>query len=358
MRSPRFWISFVALILFPWAAMAHVGSPDVFFNGLVGPYKTHIAIRVPAVVPGLAGIEVRPESRTPVEVSFRPLFADTPVRNAPPAEIAAPTRDEAGLYTGDLWLMITGAYSIEVRVHGEAGDGTVRIPIDSVATHQLPFPGYLAALLVAFGGMLAVGGLGIIHAAVGESVLAADEDVSDASRRRGRIAALITGFIILLAVGGAAYWWYIDIQDFRGKLHEGAWPDLVANVHTNGAQPLLHLTIGAKTLPPAASLSLLRDHGKLVHLFLIREPVLDAFAHVHPVQVDNKEFDLVLPPLPEGDYKLLADLTFQSGFSSTAGGTIHLPDSSAPNNSDSKASDPTTPKSAPSQADPDDSWAT
>ena len=152
--------AFLLFFLLPCTARAHVGSPDVFYDGPIGPYPAHIAIRVPPVVPGLAGIEVRPGNGAPAEVSFRPLYAATPIKNAPPAEIAKPVRDETGLYVGDLWLMKTGAYSIEVHIGGPKGEGTVRIPVDSVATHQLAFPPYLAVALLGLGGLLRLRRLG------------------------------------------------------------------------------------------------------------------------------------------------------------------------------------------------------
>ena len=44
------------------AALAHVGSPDVFYEGDAGPYRLLVAIRPPVVIPGVAEVEVRSTS--------------------------------------------------------------------------------------------------------------------------------------------------------------------------------------------------------------------------------------------------------------------------------------------------------
>ena len=38
---------------------AHVGSPDVFYEGEAGPYHLLVTIRPPQVIPGVAQIEIR-----------------------------------------------------------------------------------------------------------------------------------------------------------------------------------------------------------------------------------------------------------------------------------------------------------
>src|SRR5215469_14797452 len=93
------------LILSSLSASAHVGSPDIFSAGMIGPYPARITIRMPTVVPGRAEIEARVQSDQPVEVSFLPLYSSTPVTNAPPADLGVPVFGETNLYTGDLWLM-------------------------------------------------------------------------------------------------------------------------------------------------------------------------------------------------------------------------------------------------------------
>jgi hypothetical protein len=83
------------------------------------------------------------------------------------------------------------------------------------------------------------------------------------------------------------------------------------------------------------------DHGKLMHLFLVREDGLDAFAHLHPVARSSEalDFDAALPPLPQGRYRVYGDIVHESGYAQTLVNTVDVTDSAV---------------SRPS--DPDDSW--
>ena len=347
-------ILFAFVLLRPWTASAHVGSPDVFFDGKVGPYPAHIAIRMPSVVPGRARIEVRPQTDKPLTVSFLPLYSKTSIKNAPPAEMAQPVAGEPGLYSGELWLMSVGAYSIEVRVAGGSGEGAARIPVNSVATHQLPLPPFLANLLLALGALLSFGGLGIVYAAAGESVLAPGDTMKRPQRFRGLAASAIAAVILALLLLGGWNWWNAEERDFRRSLREGAWPDLTATVETEGSRRILHLILGEKAFKPDDAIPLLLDHGKLLHLFLIREPAHDVFAHLHPVRRGGKAFDLALPALPAGKYQVFCDFTLsESGLSSTASSSVNLPaiPASTPLSADG------IPSPVSIEPDPDDSWS-
>jgi hypothetical protein len=97
-----------------------------------------------------------------------------------------------------------------------------------------------------------------------------------------------------------------------------------ARVDDAGETPLLRLR-AIETGPESSWDTLVTDHGKLAHLFLIRSPQLDAFAHLHPVRRDARTFEGVLPPLPEGRYELYAELTHESGATQTLVGRVDLP---------------------------------
>src|SRR5258708_16177420 len=52
---------------------AHVGSPDVFYEGNAGPYHLFVTVRVPQVIPGVAEIEVRSSSADVRTIQVVPL---------------------------------------------------------------------------------------------------------------------------------------------------------------------------------------------------------------------------------------------------------------------------------------------
>jgi hypothetical protein len=78
--------------------------------------------------------------------------------------------------------------------------------------------------------------------------------------------------------------------------------------------------------------NLIPDHGYLMHLFLIREPGLDRFYHLHPRLKSGlnpagaHSFELELPAIPAGRYQVYADVVRESGFPDTMTAEIDLPD--------------------------------
>jgi hypothetical protein len=334
------------LCLFSLTTHAHIGSPDIFYDGTAGPYPVRVTVRMPGVVPGRAEISARVQTSDPVEVSFLPVYSYTPVTNSPPADVGQLVRGETNLYSGDLWLMRFGAYSVEVRVKGPNGDGAVEIPVTSMAIRQLPLPSVLGKILLLLCAVLVIGGIGIAAAAGREAALPAGAASSTRQRWKGVLAAATATILFVLALYIGKNWWASEERGFQSHLHEGAWPDLETTVRTDGADRILQLEVGKQFFQHNNKQSLIPDHGKLMHLFLVRQGSRDAFAHLHPIRKDAYNFEVALPPLPEGRYDIFCDLTFEGGTSSTATNSILLP----PITIDGS-------KASTLERDPDDSWA-
>src|ERR1700732_579445 len=74
-------------------ALAHVGSPDVYYEGDAGPYHLFVTVRMPQVIPGVAEIEVRCEGHDVNSVLIVPLRLSGPGSTFPPTpDLAAPSK--------------------------------------------------------------------------------------------------------------------------------------------------------------------------------------------------------------------------------------------------------------------------
>jgi hypothetical protein len=94
------------------------------------------------------------------------------------------------------------------------------------------------------------------------------------------------------------------------------------------------------------------DHGKMMHLFLVRAGDAGAIAHLHPVRVHADSFTTQVPELPAGRYLLFADILLQSGAQRTLVDTVDVPAAS-----DGGAADLVAPGARGGPAlDADDSW--
>ena len=122
------------------------------------------------------------------------------------------------------------------------------------------------------------------------------------------------------------------------------------SVGLEGGRPVLDLRIDDERQTEWSPM--IPDHGKLMHLFLVREPGLDAFAHLHPVAQGAADFRVALPPLPAGTYRLYADVVHESGFPQTLVDRVKIP--ASPASAVPRASMPpppirTTPGASPSR---------
>ena len=322
---------------------AHVGSPDVFFQGRAGRYDVRVVVRPPEVVPGIARVTVR--AGDDVErVAIRPVFWRVGSKGSPSADETRRLDGARGTFSGSLWLMARGAYSVDVIVEGARGRANVMVPVASVATGQLAMGPALGALLAALGVVLFAGLVTIVYKGAGESLLDASDPFDAVRRRRARRVAAIAVPILGAAVIGGWRWWDAVDRDYERNVYR---PSPLA-LQLTGDVLRLEAT---DTLwqPPGRPSALVPDHGKLMHLFLVRTRDASAFAHLHPVPVDSSAQPAMLvevPPLPAGTYHVYGDVVHETGFERTLVGTLALPD---------RAARPTAPARAV-RPDADDAW--
>src|SRR5207249_11493954 len=129
MRRPPIVLALL-LGLLPFAARAHVGSPNVFFEGQAGPYPVRVVIRPAEVIPGLAEISVRVEAGAIRRVTALPIKWNAGRKGAPPPDVARLVRGETNLYSAELWFMEGGAQSVELEISGPSRTGRVTMPVD------------------------------------------------------------------------------------------------------------------------------------------------------------------------------------------------------------------------------------
>ncbi len=330
------WRARAAALALAALSMAHVGSPDTFFGGKAGPYDVRVSVRLPGVIPGRAEVTVRVEGATAPgshRVTVQAGQWNVGLKGAPPPEAATPVPGDPALYAAELWFMTPSSYQLAVNVEGPAGGGVVVVPVMAIATAERPMPPWLGAVLAALGLFLTAGLLTIIGTAVRESGLPPGVEPDATRRRRARLAIALAGVLAALALWGGNHWWTAEASDYsRSVLYRPF--DAAASVAPQGERRVLTLSIrdprwnGAPN-PESRYNALMADHGKLMHLFMVREPALDALAHLHPVArgAGALDFDAEVPPLPAGRYRVYGDIVHESGYTQTLVSSVDLADS-------------------------------
>ncbi len=313
-------------------ATAHIGSPDVLFDGAAGAYPVRVVVRPPNVVPGLAEVVVRTTATDVQRIVIQPVFWRTGVAGAPRGDEMSRVAGQSGTFTGQLWLMARGSSSVYVTVHGGRGEGQVIVPVNSFATGRLDLSPGLTAMLVVLGLLLVAGLVTIVRAAVGESLVPPGATLEPAKRRRANVIAVAAVPVLAVILFGGAKWWNAVDADYRRSLFRAPAVDPSLDADGRTLRLAIHDTSQFRAIfSPVAP-----DHGKMMHLFLVRSPSMDAFAHLHPVQLDSLVFQTNVPDLPAGDYRLFGDIMLENGTSLTVSNVVRFGQAShsAPSDSD------------------------
>ena len=325
-------LQFICVLLLPLAGTAHVNSPDIYYDGYAGPYHLLVTLRPPAVVPGVAQVQIRSVSNDVDEIKILPLrMIGVGATMAPLPDPAKRSKDDPQLFTGSLWIMVRGSWKVQVQAAGSKGTAQLEVPLPAVSTSSQPMQAGLAILLALLGLALAAGLIGIIFAATREAALNSGEGPAPAQDRRGRIGMGIAAFIVMAAFVLGNWWWGSEarandrlnykIPNMQSSLVGGSLLRLRLE-NPNASEP----TRFRSEQPDRIRLDdLIPDHGHIMHLFIVRTPDMKAFWHLHPDQVQTGDFAVNLPIMPEGQYKLYADIVHHTGFPETQVATVNLP---------------------------------
>jgi hypothetical protein len=323
MSSRRVALRLLLTLVVVAVASGHVGTSNAYYEGLAGPYDVRVIVRTPGVVPGLAQISIRVVGGgRPTAVTVQPLFWATGAQGAPPPDAAQPVSGENGLYAAELWLMTPGAYSVRVTLSGDAGEGIAFVPVNAVAERRLAMSPVMALVLICGGLFLFVGALTIVGAAVRESVVAPGADPGQRRLTRSRIAMGVGGVVLAAILWAGWNWWDTVDAAYRARMFKPL--STSASVAEVPGGQLLTLRIDDPAWLGRDWSPLVPDHGKLMHMFLLHDGDLSAFAHLHPVRADSSSFEVLVPPVPAGTYRLYADIVQENGFAQTLVDTVTI----------------------------------
>jgi hypothetical protein len=323
----RSWLSLALMCMLAAACFAHVGSPDVYFQGDAGPYHLVVTIRTPAMIPGVAQIEVHSDKPGIHQIKLTPLYVvGAGSKYPPPPDILSPTPGDPQYFAGRLWLMGSGSWQVRIEADGDAGAGTVAVPVPAFARSTLPMQRNLGILLFVLMAMIVAAMVSILGAARREGALAPGTAAGRREKRSARFVMMGT-FVVIVAIIALGNWWWKSTAAENSQRMIYRAPQIKASLEAGNR---LALRMDESTWHSRRSetvmTQLIPDHGHLMHLFLVRAPGMDRFYHLHPAQGDEGAFTEDLPAMAAGHYKLFADIVRASGFPDTMIAEIDLPE--------------------------------
>ena len=322
---------FQLILLFGlWTGFSsHVGSPGVIFEGMLGPYRIMATVNPPDVIPGIALVTViLPENPNDISLEAKPVYWSAGLSGTPVSDPLLPVEGEVGKYELELWFMGVGASSVQLILNRGTEVFETTIPVMALPTAQKDMPVNLGLILSGLGLFLVVLMVTIIASAMSDSLRSPGVPREKSGNARKTKGVVIGTVCMLLILWGGKSWWDNEADSYLRNIYTPIAGN--ARVEFSDQGNFLELTIDKEQLQWGSTVRkmsyIVPDHGKLMHLFLIRKGDLDVFAHLHPQRIDSLHFRSLVPDLPTGDYHVFADFTRFTGFSETIVSELTLPE--------------------------------
>src|SRR5580658_10194209 len=203
---------------------AHVGSPDVYLEGKAGPYDMTVVVRPPAIVPGIAEVEVYLRGKlTAGEIptlKIQPITYHTQKLGAPVPDALKQSAADPQYFTGQVWFMDTGSYSVRVIAKGSRGEGVMSVPTPSTSRAVLTMPRGMGVFLFGLLLFLVVGAISVVGAAVREAELTPGAAPDSRSKRNARIAMAAALLLLIGVVWFGNWWWGSEADSFSSHIYK------------------------------------------------------------------------------------------------------------------------------------------
>jgi hypothetical protein len=313
---------FALISVLACALSAHVGSPDVYFDGSAGPYRLAVTIRPPQVIPGVAEIEIRSETPGVRGIEIVPIpISGLATKLAPTPDVMLQSKSDPQFFTGTLWIMRSGSWRVKVTPTGDAGTGEFSVPVPAVSMRVLRMQSKMGMILIPLLVVLVVGVVSIVGAGVREAQLEPGVAADTPRRARARIVMGITAALLLLTLWLGNRWWDSEASWYQRIVFKPL------NVSTKlEAGDRLRLEISDPGWLNREIDDFIPDHNHLMHMYVVSLPNMDRVWHLHPEQAEAGVFVQQLPPMPAGRYKLFGDLVHRSGLPETVVTEVDLPE--------------------------------